>query len=92
MLKQRKSIILKYFWKNANMNRKNLIDDDLEKSSSDESDSEADNDFNDETECHDKKGNDEFKWTICWQYFNNNKSLIVYVNHALLDFYLRQSV
>ena len=74
------------------MNRKNLIDDDLEKSSSDESDSEADNDFNDETECHDKKGNDEFKWIICWQYFNNNKSLIVYVNHALLEFYLRQSV
>ena len=61
MLKQRKSIILKHFWKNANMNRKNLIDDDLEKSSSDESDSEADNDFNDETEFHDKKDNDEFK-------------------------------
>ena len=43
------------------MNRKNLIDDDLEKSSSDESDSETDNDFNDETEFHDKKDNDEFK-------------------------------
>ena len=74
------------------MNRKNLIDDDLEKSSSDESDSEADNDFNDETEFHDKKDNDEFKWIICWQYFNNNKILIVYVNHALLGFYLSQSV
>ena len=38
--KQRKIIILKHFWKNENMNKikmKNLIDDDLEKSSSDES-------------------------------------------------------
>ena len=34
----------------------NLTDDDLEKSSSDESDSEADNDFNDE---RDEKDNDE---------------------------------
>ena len=25
-------------------------------------------------------------------YFNNNKSLIVYVNHVLLGFYLCQSV
>ena len=36
----------------------NLIDDDLEKSSSDESDSD-DNDFNDETESDDEKDNDE---------------------------------
>ena len=35
----------------------NLIDDDLEKSSSDESDNEVDNDFNDETESDDD--NDE---------------------------------
>ena len=31
---------------------------------------------------------------ICWylmQYFSNNKTLIVYVNHALLGFYLCQS-
>ena len=33
----------------------NLIDDDLEKSSSDESDSEADNDSTDETESDDEK-------------------------------------
>ena len=38
---------------------KNLIDDDLEKSSSDESDNESDNDSNDETEYNDKKDNDE---------------------------------
>ena len=37
----------------------NLIDDDLEKSLSDESDNEADNDSNDETESEDEKGNDE---------------------------------
>ena len=37
----------------------NLIGDDLEKSSSDESDSESDNDYNDETESYDKKDNDE---------------------------------
>ena len=35
----------------------NVIDHDLEKSSSDESDKEADNDFNDETESD--KDNDE---------------------------------
>ena len=35
----------------------NLIDDDLEKSSPDESDNEAENDFNDETESD--NGNDE---------------------------------
>ena len=37
----------------------NLIDDYLEKSSSDESDSEADNDSNDEKEYDDEKDNDE---------------------------------
>ena len=37
----------------------NLIEDDLEKSSSDESDSESDNDSNGETESDDEKGNDE---------------------------------
>ena len=37
----------------------NLIDDDLEKSSSDESDSEADNDSNDETESDDDIDNNE---------------------------------
>ena len=37
----------------------NLTDDDLEKSSSDESDSEADNDCNDETESGDDIGNNE---------------------------------
>ena len=37
----------------------NFIDDDLEKSSSDESHSESDNDSNDETKCDDEKDNDE---------------------------------
>ena len=37
------------------MQIENLIDDDLEKSSSDESDSEADNDSNDETESDNEK-------------------------------------
>ena len=37
----------------------NLINDDLEKSSSDESGSESDNDSNDETESYDEKVNDE---------------------------------
>ena len=37
----------------------NLIDDDLEKSSSDKSGSESDNDSNDETESDDEKDNDE---------------------------------
>ena len=37
----------------------NLTDDNLEKSSSDESDSEADNDSNDEKEYDDEKDNDE---------------------------------
>ena len=37
----------------------NLIDGDLEKSSSEESDNEADNDSNDETESDDDKDNDE---------------------------------
>ena len=43
-----KAIILKHFWKNANMNQRktkieNLIDDDLEKSESDEADSHSNN-------------------------------------------------
>ena len=38
----------------------NFIDDDLEKSSSDEPGSESDNDYNDETESDDEKNNDEF--------------------------------
>ena len=38
----------------------NFIDDDLEKSSSDESGSESDNDYNDETEADDEKNNDGF--------------------------------
>ena len=37
----------------------NLIDYDLEKSSSDESDSEADNNSNDETESDNQKDNDK---------------------------------
>ena len=37
----------------------NFIDDDLKKSSFDESGSESDNDSNDETESYDEKDNDE---------------------------------
>ena len=37
----------------------NLIDDDLGKSSSDESDNESDNDSNDKNEFDDEKDNDE---------------------------------
>ena len=60
--KQRKCIILKHFWKKCKYEPKkikmeNLIDDDLEKSSSDESD----NDFNDDTESDNEKDNDESK-------------------------------
>ena len=40
-------------------NNEEYIDDDLEKSSSDESDSEADNDSNDERESNHEKDNDE---------------------------------
>ena len=40
-------------------NNEKYIDDDLEKSSSDESDSEADNDSNHETESDNEKDNDE---------------------------------
>ena len=43
----------------------NFIDDDLKKSSFDESGSESDNDSNDETESYDEKDNDE-----------SNKSLV----------------
>ena len=38
----------------------NLIDDDIEKSSSNKSDSADDSDSNDETESDDEKHNDEF--------------------------------
>ena len=49
MFKQRKSNILKHFWRNANMNQKktkieNLINDDLEESSSE---NESDRGFDD---------------------------------------------
>ena len=37
----------------------NLIDDHFEKSLSDESGNEADNDFDEETESYDEKSNDE---------------------------------
>ena len=52
----------------------NLIDDDLEKS-------ESDSDSKDETESD--NDNDE---QISKKYFNNNKTLIVCVNHTLLGF------
>ena len=52
--KQRKSIIFKHFWKNANMNKikmGNLIDLDLEKSESDESDSNSNIETESNYEC-----------------------------------------
>ena len=69
----------------------NLTGDNLEKSSSDESNNEADNDSNDETQSDGDKDNDESnEWFVkCWKkYFNNNKSLIVYANHVLLGLLL----
>ena len=36
--------------------------------------------------------NRKWWWIICWKYFNTDKALIVYVNHALLGFYLCQFV
>ena len=47
----------KYVIKKTKM--KNLIDDDLERSSFHEFDNEADHDSNDETESEDEKDNDE---------------------------------
>ena len=49
--------VCKYEIKKTKM--KNLIDDNLEKSSFGESDNEADNDSNDEKESDDEKDNDE---------------------------------
>ena len=63
MSKQRKSIILKHMekckYELKKIKMENLTDDDLEKSLSDESDNQADNDYNDETESDDEKDNDE---------------------------------
>ena len=42
----------------------NLIDGDIEKSSSNKPDSACDNDSNDETESDDENHNDEFKGTL----------------------------
>ena len=64
----------KYDIKNTKM--ENLINDDLDKSSSnDETDNESDNEA---------KSDDDKLVEILRIYFNSNKSLIVYVNHALL--------
>ena len=46
-------------YKPKKIKMENLIDNDLEKSSSDESDSESDNDSKDETKSDDEKDNDE---------------------------------
>ena len=65
----------------------NLIDDDLEKSESDESDSDS----NDATESDDESNKSFVKKLK--KYFNINKNGIVCVNnHALLGFYLCQYV
>ena len=60
----------------------NLIDGDSEKDSSDKSDSESDT-----VKIMMNVTNNFLK---AKKYFNNNKNLIVCVNHALLDFYLCQ--
>ena len=64
----------------------NLIIDQLDSSLSD-----------DETDGETESDNEVYQWiwerVTCWnlrQYFNNNKSLIVHANHALLHFYLCQ--
>ena len=54
-----------YKYEPIKIKMENFIDDDLKKSSSDESGSESDNDSNDETESYDEKHNDE-----------SNKSLV----------------
>ena len=64
----------------------NLLDDDLEKRLSDESD----NDSNDEQNLI--MMNLTNNLLKAKKYFNNNKNLIMYVIHALLGFYLRQYV
>ena len=55
---------------------------------------ESDNDSNDETESENEIDNDESneQFVESYNYFNKNKNLIVNVNHALLGFYLCQSV
>ena len=55
VVKAKKKCYPQTFWEECNyeankIKMENLIDDDLEKSLSDESDNEADNDSNDETE------------------------------------------
>ena len=62
--KKKKKYYPQTFWEECNYEAKkikmeNLIDDDLEKSLSDEPDNEADNDSNDETESGDEKHNDK---------------------------------
>ena len=48
----------------------------------DDSDNEADNDSNDET-VSDSDNDESNEYSLkAKNYFNNNKSLIVYVNHA----------
>ena len=58
----------------------------------DDSDNEADNDSNDETVSDSIMMNPMNNSLKAKNYFNNNKSLIVYVNHAWLGFYLCLSV
>ena len=53
------TLLEEYKYEPKKMKRENLTDDDLEKCSSDESDNEADNDFNDKTESDDDDGSNE---------------------------------
>ena len=68
----------------------NLVNDDFDWSSSVESDNESDSEPDNESD--NDESNDWFANESKNQnFFNNNKSLIVYVNPALLGFYLCQS-
>ena len=73
------TLLEEYKYEQEKIKMENVIDDDLGKSESDESD----NDSNDKTESDDESNE---------QFINNNKSLIVCVNHALLGFCLFQSI
>ena len=63
MLKQKKdypqTLLKECKYEPKKIKMENLIDNDLERRSSDESDNEADNDSNDVTESDDNKDNDE---------------------------------
>ena len=71
---------------------KSPINDDLDPSSSDDSDIKSYNEFDNEESNDNDKSNDKFELRLCFNNNNNNnnnnKSLIVCINYALLGFYL----